>query len=93
MNTASQNYCSSSNFDRVWVRTRGGRKKMAAKLLKKLRDENPALAERAEELNRRDNFVMYGQEPSLLSENKKRRKLDSHASEKKPHKKKKSEGS
>lgn len=54
----TQNYCSSVNFDQVWRKTRIGRKKMAVKWLKKLREVQPELAQRAERLNVEDGFVM-----------------------------------
>lgn len=57
----TQNYCSPQNFDRVWRKTRSGRKRMAVKWLGKLA-ATPAyahLADRARELNAADDFVMY----------------------------------
>ncbi|KAL7471657.1 hypothetical protein ACHAXS_011944 [Conticribra weissflogii] len=55
----TQNFCSRRNFDVVWRETRGGRKKMACSWLRRLKDRYPDLARRAEELNRRDGFVMW----------------------------------
>jgi histone arginine demethylase JMJD6 len=54
----TQNYCSKQNFDKVWKETRTGRKKMALKWLRCLRDQHPDLARRAEQLNEEDGFVM-----------------------------------
>lgn len=49
---------------------------MSVKMLRELRSRFPVLADRAEALNRRDGFVMYGDrvsspEPSSSSERKK----------------------
>mmetsp|Transcript_23864 Transcript_23864/g.27625 ORF Transcript_23864/g.27625 Transcript_23864/m.27625 type:complete len:485 (+) Transcript_23864:295-1749(+) len=54
----TQNFCSQRNFDDVWLKTRTGRKKMAYKWLCKLDDQYPHLADRARELNKRDEFVL-----------------------------------
>lgn len=59
----TQNYCSKRNFDEVWLQTRSGRKKMACYWLKKLQEHYPDLARRAKELNRRDQFVMWEDDP------------------------------
>eukprot|EP00603_Paraphysomonas_imperforata_P011209 CAMPEP_0114482146 /NCGR_PEP_ID=MMETSP0104-20121206/18088_1 /TAXON_ID=37642 ORGANISM="Paraphysomonas imperforata, Strain PA2" /NCGR_SAMPLE_ID=MMETSP0104 /ASSEMBLY_ACC=CAM_ASM_000202 /LENGTH=84 /DNA_ID=CAMNT_0001657835 /DNA_START=300 /DNA_END=554 /DNA_ORIENTATION=- len=40
----TQNYCSSANFGRVWIRTKKGRKKMSAKWRKILAEKRPDLA-------------------------------------------------
>lgn len=55
----TQNFCSPRTFDKSWLKTRSGRKRMAWKLLCAL-DQNgyKVLANRARELNKRDNFVM-----------------------------------
>jgi histone arginine demethylase JMJD6 len=54
----TQNFCSPRNFDSVWLKTRGGRKKMAWKLLCQLEVKYPELAERAKAANKRDRYVM-----------------------------------
>jgi len=54
----TQNFCSPRNFDRVWEKTRSGRKRMASKWLNALEVSYPSLAERAKLMNRRDNFIM-----------------------------------
>jgi histone arginine demethylase JMJD6 len=54
----TQNFCSPRNFDKVWLKTRSGRKKMAWKWLGRLEKEYPELAERAKAMNKRDNYVM-----------------------------------
>lgn len=54
----TQNFCSQRNFDEVWIKTRTGRKKMAYRWLCKLDESYPHLAERAKQLNKRDDFVM-----------------------------------
>ena len=59
----TQNFCSRRNFDAVWVQTRSGRKKMACTWLRRLQDQYPDLALRARELNRRDQFVMWEDDP------------------------------
>jgi histone arginine demethylase JMJD6 len=55
----TQNFCSRTNFERVWVKTRSGRKKMAVKWLKLLDEKYPQLAMAARQLNEEDDFVMY----------------------------------
>uniref|UniRef100_K3X3W1 JmjC domain-containing protein n=1 Tax=Globisporangium ultimum (strain ATCC 200006 / CBS 805.95 / DAOM BR144) TaxID=431595 RepID=K3X3W1_GLOUD len=55
----TQNFCSSQNFERVWRKTRSGRKRMAVKWLTKLEKKHPHLAALAKELNAQDNYVMY----------------------------------
>jgi hypothetical protein len=47
------------NFDVVWRKARKDRKKFSCYLLKKFKQKFPELAERAMELNRIDEFVMY----------------------------------
>eukprot|EP01042_Synura_sphagnicola_P007169 gene7169-9180_t len=54
----TQNFCSHSNFDRVWRKTRVGRKRMAVKWLQQLERFYPHLASRARLLNQIDNFEM-----------------------------------
>jgi histone arginine demethylase JMJD6 len=54
----TQNFCSSTNFPLVWRKTRRGRKKMAAKWLKKLDEKYPNLAAQARELNEMDRWSM-----------------------------------
>lgn len=66
----TQNYCSHANFERVWVRTRSGRKKMAVKWLNQLKIHNPDLAEIAENLNRKDDFQMFDPEDGSSSSKK-----------------------
>ena len=55
----TQNFCSRTNFERVWIKTRSGRKKMAVKWLKLLDEKYPQLANIARELNREDDFIMH----------------------------------
>jgi len=55
----TQNVCNEGNFDRVWVRTRKGRKKLSVKFLAQLKIHKPELYARAVELNERDGFVMW----------------------------------
>ena len=56
----TQNFVSErvANFDDAWLKTRSGRKRMAWKWLLQLKEHYPHLAERALELNKRDNFIM-----------------------------------
>ena len=59
----TQNYCSRRNFDEVWTQTRSGRKKMSCSWLRRLNERHPDLGKRAKELNRRDGFVMWEDDP------------------------------
>lgn len=52
----TQNFCSSTNFERVWLQARQGRRGMARKLLRQLRIERPDLAAVADRLNARDGW-------------------------------------
>lgn len=54
----TQNFCSSQNFDEVWMKTRTGRKRLAWKWLCQLEVRYPHLAKRAKALNKRDKFIM-----------------------------------
>lgn len=54
----TQNFCSSRNFDEVWMKTRSGRKRLAWKWLCELELRYPHLAHRAKTMNARDRFVM-----------------------------------
>lgn len=59
----TQNYCGPDNFDLVWQRTRKEREKVAYLWLRNMRKFAPELAERATEMNRRDNFRMRHERP------------------------------
>jgi hypothetical protein len=43
----TQNYCSTTNFEKVWLKARDGRKKMSIKWLRKLKESYPLLASKA----------------------------------------------
>lgn len=77
----TQNYCSRTNFDKVWRSTRKGRKRMAVKWLQRLQEEYPGLARRADALNAEDDFIMYSSSDG--SKKKKKRKKDKHKHKKK----------
>lgn len=70
----TQNFCSRVNFDKVWRKTRVGRKKMAVKWLKCLARDRPELAERAAMLNARDHFEMPASDRSNRKHHKKKKK-------------------
>jgi histone arginine demethylase JMJD6 len=59
----TQNVCNSGNFERVWLRTRKGRKKLSVKFLAELKEHQPELYKRAIAMNQRDGFVMWDQRP------------------------------
>jgi histone arginine demethylase JMJD6 len=56
----TQNFCSYSNFEKVWEATRKGRKKMSVKWLSRLEEEHPSLAQTAISMNQRDGFEVKG---------------------------------
>ncbi|CAN0321599.1 unnamed protein product [Pylaiella littoralis] len=60
----TQNFCSRNNFEKVWRKTRTGRKKMSVKWLKELEKEHASLAETARRLNAEDGFVMMTKQES-----------------------------
>ena len=47
----TQNFCNEGNFDKVWLRTRKGRKKLSVRFLAKLKTHYPHLYERAVKMN------------------------------------------
>lgn len=52
----TQNFSSVTNFPKVWMRTRKGRKHMAKRWMDYLRSHYPPLYDAAERLNKQDNF-------------------------------------
>ena len=64
----TQNFCSRTNFLKVWKETRSGRKKMAVRWLKLLIDHYPELAELAQRANVEDGYVMYDEKKKLKEE-------------------------
>jgi len=55
----TENICNEGNFERVWMLTRKGRKRLAYKWLHKLRNKYPQLYQKAIQLNLRDNWIMW----------------------------------
>ena len=55
----TQNFVNVGNFEKVWLRTRKGRKKLSVRFLTKLKTHYPELYEQAIQMNERDNFVMW----------------------------------
>ena len=55
----TQNFCSKTNFERVWRSTRDGRRGMARKFLRVLREVHPDLFERAQVLNVAEGWDMH----------------------------------
>lgn len=70
----TQNYCSTSNFCRVWPATRDGRKGMARKWLGRLRETRPDLAAAADAMN-----AKVGWDPVALASAHKARKQAKYA--------------
>lgn len=64
----TENVCNHGNFERVWILTRKGRKRLSYKWLKELRKHHPDLFEKALQLNYRDNWVIWT--PALSSKKK-----------------------
>mmetsp|Transcript_22220 Transcript_22220/g.46473 ORF Transcript_22220/g.46473 Transcript_22220/m.46473 type:complete len:554 (+) Transcript_22220:602-2263(+) len=85
----TQNFCSRRNFDEVWAQTRSGRKKMSCSWLRRLGERYPDLARRAVELNRRDGFVMWEDDP--VEQGKWRRKKAEKERKKKEKRERKKE--
>lgn len=88
----TQNFCSSRNFDRVWRKTRSGRKRMAVKWLNKLEQHHPELAARAVKLNSEDDYTMYHKpgekdEDEAMSKKKKKKHSERDEDDKSSHKK------
>ena len=74
----TQNFCDSTNFCEVWLKTRKGRKKMAVKFLEQLDIHYPHLAAKARALNARDSFVMRQISSKADKKRKKRDKDDAN---------------
>ena len=55
----TENFCNKGNFERVWLETRSGRKKLSCKWLRLLQKYEPEFYERSLELNGRDGFIMW----------------------------------
>ena len=72
----TQNFCSYTNFAKVWRETRSGRKKMACKWLRKLREQHPTLADKAEAMNKEDGFLMYYEKRALKEQKKKEKEAE-----------------
>ncbi len=79
----TQNFCSKTNFRVVWRETRTGRKKMAVKWLKRLREVHPELAVEAERLNAEDGFVMPERKPACAEGEEEKERPSKHKKSKK----------
>ena len=55
----TQNFVNKGNFERVWNRTRKGRKKLSVRFLEKLKEKEPEMYKIAISMNERDDFVMW----------------------------------
>jgi len=55
----TQNFVSYTNFETVWRTLRVERKKFSCKFLSKLKEKHPVLYEKAIQMNKEDNFLMY----------------------------------
>ncbi len=64
----TQNFCSRTNFLKVWKETRSGRKKMSVRWLKQLGNHYPELAQQASRSNIEDGYVMYDEKKRLKEE-------------------------
>ena len=65
----TQNFVSYTNFETVWKTLRIERKKFSCKFLEQLRREHPKLYEKAIQINKDDNFVMYNDRKLLAKRN------------------------
>ena len=95
----TQNYCSRRNFDEVWKQTRSGRKKMSCSWLRRLEERYPDLADRAKELNRKDGYVMWEDNPveqkkwrKKKAEKERKKKAKQQREEKKQEREEKKKG-
>lgn len=78
----TQNYCGPENFEKVWIRTRKDREKVAHLWLRNMRKFAPRLYERATELNGRDGFRMrHERKPGEKAEGKDSSSSDSSSSD------------
>lgn len=65
----TQNFVSYNNFETVWRTLRHERKKFSCKFLAKLSEKHPQLYEKAIQMNKQDNFVMYNERKLLDKRN------------------------
>ncbi|KAA0163495.1 hypothetical protein FNF31_02889 [Cafeteria roenbergensis] len=79
----TQNFASTVNFPRVWLETRGGRPKMARKLLRELSKCRPDLAAQARALNERDGFSMVETPAQRAVKLERRRKREERRNQRK----------
>ena len=70
----TQNFANEGNFDKVWFRTRKGRKKLSVRFLNKLKEHYPDLYQRAIESNRQDKFLMWDKRKKYAAYFAKKRK-------------------
>lgn len=70
----TQNFANDGNFDKVWFRTRKGRKKLSVRFLAKLKAKYPKMYQRAVQMNQRDNFVMWDKRPKYADKFAKKKK-------------------
>ena len=55
----TQNFVNEGNFEKVWLRTRRGRKKLSVRFLAGLKKKYPEFYSKAVLMNQRDKFVMW----------------------------------
>ena len=68
------------NFEKVWLRTRRGRKKLSVRFLAKLKANYPEYYTKAVQMNKRDNFVMWNRRERYRDRfNKKSKKTTKNA--------------
>lgn len=66
----TQNYCNTVNFPKIWRIVRKERKKMAVKLLRKLKERRKDLYDIAVRINLEDGFLMYDEIRKMEKEGK-----------------------
>jgi histone arginine demethylase JMJD6 len=55
----TQNYCNTTTFEKIWLRVREERKRMAVRFLNKIQKHQPDLYSIAIELNKRDDYIIH----------------------------------
>jgi len=72
----TQNFCNKGNFEKVWFRTRKGRKKLSVNFLAQLKAHEPELYAKAIEMNQRDHFIMWDKREKYAAKFAKKKRAD-----------------
>ena len=72
--TVTQKFCNQGNFEKVWLKMREERKKLSVDFLEKLYFSDFEMYVVANEMNKRDKFIMWDKRPDYRAKFEKLRK-------------------